>query len=473
MIYHLQGGFEGIQFQSAAEHADFNRICVREVDRRVAPSAGILRVVHLLGRGEADTIPRRPAIHLGLGAAAEPQQFRPEFLDEVQQPRNRGFLLLVSTTERQAGDMNVQAASSCRMAEIAHALRLAEDFRPRHFVQVILERHWMGNKLQAFIQAAVRFDVEIFCVLVRDVKQLLRVAVYRAAVVDFEFNAEMTQTFAVENKGCEQAGKDLGAEVDVQGATSETAYDEQLSMIETVLNASGTDAMVVAPLQSETVATQIANAEIPIIAIDTNVESDKVLSFVGFDNEAMASMGGEAAVEAAKEAGWDTITAIGIAGVQGDSTSEARMGGYKAGVEKAGGTYLDAETQYADGVSDKAVTAMEAIIQSHPEGIAIVVCNNDDMAVGAARAAASYPAYKNTIFVGCGGNVAALDAILAGQETMTVAVDGYDVGYRGVQAAVDALNGKTLDKFIASTASIVTADNAEEQKAIVEKKQNG
>ena len=134
---------------------------------------------------------------------------------------------------------------------------------------------------------------------------------------------------------------------------------------------------------------------------------------------------------------------------------------------------MDAETQYADGVSDKAVTAMEAIIQSHPEGIAIVVCNNDDMAVGAARAAASYPAYKNTIFVGCGGNVAALDAILAGQETMTVAVDGYDVGYRGVQAAVDALNGKTLDKFIASTASIVTADNAEEQKAIVEKKQNG
>ena len=96
-------------------------------------------------------------------------------------------------------------------------------------------------------------------------------------------NAASTST---ENphKGCEQAGKDLGAEVDVQGATSETAYDEQLSMIETVLNASGTDAMVVAPLQSETVATQIANAEIPIIAIDTNVESDKVLRFVGFAN---------------------------------------------------------------------------------------------------------------------------------------------------------------------------------------------
>lgn len=273
-------------------------------------------------------------------------------------------------------------------------------------------------------------------------------------------------------KGCKQAGKDLGAEVDVQGATSETAYDEQLSIIETVLNANSTDALVVAPLQAETVATQIANADMPVIAIDTNVESDKVLSFIGFDNEAIASMGGEAAVEAAKKAGWENITAIGIAGVQGDSTSEARMGGYKESITKAGGTYLADETQYADGVSDKAVTAMEAIIQSHPEGIAIIVCNNDDMAVGAARAAASYPAYKDTIFVGCGGNVAALDAILAGQETLTVAVDGYDIGYQGVQAAVDALNGKTLDKFIATSNSVVTIDNAEEQKAIVEKKQN-
>ena len=58
----------------------------------------------------------------------------------------------------------------------------------------------MCDKFEAFIQAAVRFDVEIFCVLVRDVKQLLRIAVDCTAVVDFKLYAEMTQTFAVENK---------------------------------------------------------------------------------------------------------------------------------------------------------------------------------------------------------------------------------------------------------------------------------
>ena len=54
MIYHLQGGFEGIQLERAAKHSDFNRIRVRKVDRRVAPGTGILRVAHLLGRRKAN-----------------------------------------------------------------------------------------------------------------------------------------------------------------------------------------------------------------------------------------------------------------------------------------------------------------------------------------------------------------------------------------------------------------------------------
>ena len=157
-------------------------------------------MAHLFGRGEADTVSSRPTVHLALCAAAEPQQFRPEFLYKVQQAGNRGFLLFVSTAKREARDMNVKSAGSCRMAEIAHALRFAEDFRPRHFVQLILERHRMRDELKAFIQTAVRLDVQVFSVGVRNVEQLLRVAVYRAAVVDFEFNAEMPQTFSMEHK---------------------------------------------------------------------------------------------------------------------------------------------------------------------------------------------------------------------------------------------------------------------------------
>ena len=145
MVDHLQGGFQCVQLKCTSEHPDFNRIRVCEVDRRITSGTRILCVVHLLGRRKTDTVSSRPAVHLGLRAAAEPQQLRPELFDEVKQAGNRGFLLFISTAECQAGDVNVQAASSCRMAEIAHALRLAEDFRPRHFVQPIFERHRVSD----------------------------------------------------------------------------------------------------------------------------------------------------------------------------------------------------------------------------------------------------------------------------------------------------------------------------------------
>ena len=193
--------------------------------------------------------------------------------------------------------------------------------------------------------------------------------------------------------------------VTVKGATSETAYDEQLNMIETDMNNADIDGYVIAPLQADMVTNMIAGQKKPIVAVDTDIDAPEVLSFVGTGNEAAGKLGGEAAAKLAKERGWEEIKCIEIAGVQGDSTNEARMAGYKAGIEAAGGTFLSDEVQYANAVADQAVTCMEAIIQNHPEGIAVICANNDDMAMAAARAAAASgnENYKNTVFLGFDG----------------------------------------------------------------------
>ena len=94
----------------------------------------------------------------------------------------------------------MKSTSPGRMTEIAHALCLAKNLRPRHFIQMVLECHRVCDKLEAFIQTAVRFDVQVFSVGVGDVEQLLRVAVDRTAVINFELHAEMPQTFSVEHK---------------------------------------------------------------------------------------------------------------------------------------------------------------------------------------------------------------------------------------------------------------------------------
>ena len=253
--------------------------------------------------------------------------------------------------------------------------------------------------------------------------------------------------------------------VTVKGAPSETSYQDQLNMIQTDL-ADDYDGYVIAPLQADMVANLVSGVEKPIVAVDTKIEAPEVLSFVGTGNESAGALGGAAAVEAAKAAGWTDIKAIEIAGVQGDTTNTDRMNGYMKGIEEAGGDFLEDEVQYADAVATKAVDAMNGIMSRHPEGIAIICANNDDMAIAAAKAAADSgnEAYANTIFLGFDGIQSACDAILEGRLTMSVAQQGYEMGYMSVEAVVNALNGETIEEFIDSGADVVTAENAQERK---------
>ena len=151
-----------------------------------------------------------------------------------------------------------------------------------------------------------------------------------------------------------------------------TYHDEQLNMLQTDLSIDAYDGYLIAPLQSEAAAAQIANTDKPVIAFDTNIDSPKCLSFVGTGNKEAAKQGAIAAVEAAKEAGWEEIKCVEIAGVQGDATNTARMEGFREGINESGGQFLDDEVQYAEAVADKAVNAMEAIMGKYPDGIAIV-----------------------------------------------------------------------------------------------------
>ena len=266
--------------------------------------------------------------------------------------------------------------------------------------------------------------------------------------------------------GCDAyAAENPGVKVKVTGPSSETAFDEMTNMIQTELVNDENDVLVVAPLQSESVAAQIIDAKIPVLALDTNIESDQIVTFVGTGNEAAAKEGGAAAVALAKELGWEEIKCIEIAGVQGDQTNTARMDGYRAGVNENGGEFLDDEVQYADATADRAVTAMEGIMSKHPEGIAIICANNDDMALAAAETAKNNEAYKNTIFLGFNGDAAACEAMAAGtyENYISVAQQAYDMGYKGVEAAVAAFNGEELDSFIDSGAEIITKDNAQER----------
>lgn len=249
----------------------------------------------------------------------------------------------------------------------------------------------------------------------------------------------------------------------IKGPPSETSYEEQLNMIQTDLGTAEFDGYLIAPLQSDAVANQIANTDKPVMAFDTRIESDKCLSFIGTGNKEAAKQGAKTAVEAAKAAGWEKIQCIEIAGVQGDATNTARMDGYREGINEAGGEFLDNEVQYANATADLAVTAMEGIMGKFPDGVAIICSNNDDMAIAAASTAKKNPAYANTIFLGFDGQLSACEAIANGELTMSAAQNNYDIGYKAVEEMVRVLQGGEPKDFVDTGTEIVTKDNANER----------
>ncbi|WNX83218.1 sugar ABC transporter substrate-binding protein [Agathobaculum sp. NTUH-O15-33] len=265
--------------------------------------------------------------------------------------------------------------------------------------------------------------------------------------------------------GAKQAGIDLGIDVEVIGAVSEIAYDEQMNMIETKISSGEFDGFVIAPLQADTVATRIADITVPVVAVDTNIDSDKCLSFVGTGNEAAGEVGGKAAAEACDELGIEK-TAVCIMGVQGDTTTETRLAGYKKGFEGAGGKVI--EVQYCDSAPDKAAAIMESISQNYPDGVGAVLVSGDDYAIAAARAVKGNPAYEKTVFVGFDGITSACEAILDGRETLSVAQDGFGMGYKSVEACLKAAKGETIPTFIDTGASIVNKENAQERYDLLE-----
>ena len=258
--------------------------------------------------------------------------------------------------------------------------------------------------------------------------------------------------------GIEQAEKDLGnVEVDVRGANSDTDFDGQLNMVETIVNADMCEAIAIAPLQADQIANALTGVKIPVLAIDTNFEQAE--TFIGTAHEDAAYQGGKYVAEQIGKGGKVVV----LANIQGESTSEARVAGYRKALEEGGCEIIS--TQYTDGVGDKAVTVTDGVLQSFPD-IDAIVCCADDVALGASRAIRQTGRDGDGIIV-CGfdGISSGVQAVVDGEISCTVAQDPYNMGYQCVKSMLDVVEGKKLDAFIDTGCNVITPDNADEYLA--------
>lgn len=257
--------------------------------------------------------------------------------------------------------------------------------------------------------------------------------------------------------GCDAAAKDLGVEVVVVGPGAESDIEGQVSMIEQQIGA-GCSAIVCAPNDAGAAISALQSAidqKIPVLAVDTNVGIDGQTCFVGTSNVDAAKEGG---LWAASKAGAGA-KAVVIYGQEGDNTSNMRREGYEAACKEAGVEVLSALS--GQNTTDGATKTMEDLLNAYPGQINIVLCHNDDTAIGAMNACKS-AGVSDIIIVGFDGNESAVKLILGGELVKaTVAQQPYAMGYQVVENAVKAVKGESVDQVVNAPVQVVTAENGQ------------
>ena len=257
--------------------------------------------------------------------------------------------------------------------------------------------------------------------------------------------------------GCDAAAAELGVEVSVVGPGAESDIEGQVAQIEQQIGA-GCDAIICAPNDAGAAANALQAAldqGIPVLSVDTDVGIEGQTTFVGTSNVDAAYEGGKWAIG---QAG-DGAKAVIIYGQEGDNTSNMRREGYQKACDEAGVEVLAALS--GQNTTDGATKTMEDMLSAHPGEIDIVLCHNDDTAIGAMNACKS-AGVEDMIIVGFDGNASAVDLILAGDLIKaTVAQQPYEMGYQAVEAAVEVLNGGTVESVINAPVEVVTAENGQ------------
>jgi ribose transport system substrate-binding protein len=254
----------------------------------------------------------------------------------------------------------------------------------------------------------------------------------------------------------ETKAKELGVDVVVLGTTEEGDYAQQVAHIED-LTTKGVDLIVVVPAEASALVPAVeaaVDAGIPVINLDSPIETDKVSAFIGSDNVEGGRMAGEFIAE---QLGGEGQVAV-IRGRLGNPVEQQRYDGFNEAIKEVAGIELVAEG-VGNWEADQGYTVMEDFLTAHPE-IKAVFAESDRMALGASQAAQA-AGRDDILVVGLDGIVEALRAVKDGSMAADVAQRPDLMGEYAVQYGLELLKTGKIDPVLITPMTLAVSDNVQ------------
>lgn len=255
--------------------------------------------------------------------------------------------------------------------------------------------------------------------------------------------------------GADAAGKEFNANIVWNGPDKETEIAKQINIVQDMISRR-VDAIVMAACDENAlvdVVHQALDAGIPVITIDSGVKSDRPLSFIATDNVKAARM---AADELARLLGGQGDVGV-IPIVPGAATSEMREQGFKEGAAAYPGMKI-VSILHCDSDAAKAMSVTEDMMTAHPN-LAGIFAESEPGAVGAAQAIEAAGKAGQIKIVGFDASGEEINALKRGTIQALIVQNPFNMGYLGVKAAIDAIEGRPVDKRIDTGVTIITKDN--------------
>ncbi len=260
--------------------------------------------------------------------------------------------------------------------------------------------------------------------------------------------------------GAMKAEEELGVKIEWIGPANEDDRKQQIDLVQTFI-ARKMSAIVLAPLDSVALKEPVENAvgrNIPVVIIDSGLQSEKQSSFVATNNE----QGGRMAAQCLGQAMGGTGKAAMLRYSPGSASTEDREAGFLAEMkEKFPGIELVSTNQYAGVTKQSAMDSSQNLLNKYGKEIQGLFCPNESSAFGMMQALENSGFAGKINFVGFDASPGLVEGLRRGTVKGIVAQDPFDMGYQGVKAAVAAAKGETVAKRIDTRVALITSENLE------------
>ena len=267
--------------------------------------------------------------------------------------------------------------------------------------------------------------------------------------------------------GAQAAAAEYNVELDISGPETEEDYETQNRMVAEAVDA-GAEALVFSAIDYENNAAAIdaaAAAGVRIVAIDSNVDSAAVQTYIGTDNYAAGQMAAQAALDAV-----DGELTVGIVNYDISSANgQERERGARDLFEASGRAQVAARINTL-AEAGRAQADTEELLRAHPD-INVLLAFNEPTSVGAAAAVAAQELSDTVFLVGFDSNLATVEGLQNGSVDALIVQNPYAMGYLGVESAYRLLTGQggRVEETVDTTTRVVDPENMftlDSQKAL-------